>query len=205
MSQTIRILPLLAAGLAMLGALPAHAQGDPQAGQSKATTCIACHGPDGNSFNPLWPKLAGQHANFLVAQLKAFKSGARNNPLMTPMVAPLSEQDMLDLAAFFSAQTLKPGEGKAEQLEAGSRLYRGGNIATGVVACAGCHGPSGSGNPAAGFPRIGGQHADYIAQALRDYRGGTRDNDINGMMRGVAKNLTDDEIVAVAQYLTGLQ
>lgn len=179
--------------------------GDAGAGAAKAAACIACHGPNGNSLNPEWPKLAGQHEDYLLKQLRAFKAGERQNELMTPMTAPLSEQDMRDIAAYFAAQAISEAQANAELLSAGERVYTGGNLESGVVACAGCHGPSGVGNPAAGFPRLAGQHAAYVAKALKDYRAGTRSSDLNGMMRGVANDLTDAEIAAVAEYVTNLR
>lgn len=179
--------------------------GDAAAGQTKAALCIACHGPDGNSVNPEWPKLAGQHENYLVKQLQAFQTGERQNEMMAPMAAPLKPQDILDVAAYFSKQKTSESQGNAELQDAGQRLYTGGNLATGVVACAGCHGPSGVGNPAGGFPRLAGQHAAYVAKALKDYRAGSRSNDRNAMMRGVASKLTDAEIAAVAEYITNLK
>lgn len=182
----------------------AAAEGDPQAGQAKSAVCAACHGPDGNSFNPEWPRLAGQHAEYLVRQLEAFRSGARVNPLMTPVVANLSDQDIADLAAFYAAQT--PGVGQADpQLVAkGERLYRGGNRDTALAACIACHGPAGRGNGPAGFPAIAGQHAAYVIAQLNAYKHGQRKTDPNQMMRNVAAQMSDDEIRAVASYLQGL-
>ncbi|KAA3626608.1 MAG: hypothetical protein DWQ09_15850 [Proteobacteria bacterium] len=180
-------------------------KGDAAAGQAKAALCIACHGPDGNSLNPEWPKIAGQHEDFLYKQLQSFKNGERQNELMSPMAAPLSEQDMRDIAAHFASLKMSEAQGNAELQEAGKRLYTGGNLATGVVACSGCHSSSGAGNPAGGFPRLAGQHAVYLTKALKDYRAGTRDNDLNGMMRGVAAKLSDADIAAVAEYITNLK
>ncbi len=183
----------------------AQAAGDAAAGQAKAAVCIACHGPDGNSPNPQWPKLAGQHPSYIEKQLAEFKAGVRKNELMLPMALMLSEQDMANVAAFFSSQQQAPGVADAEQVELGEKIYRGGNRATGVAACMACHGPSGIGNPAAKFPRISGQHAVYVEKALKDFRSGARANDMNKMMRGVASKMTDKEIAAVAQYVQGLQ
>lgn len=185
---------------------PVTAAGTAEAGQSKAATCAACHGMDGNSPNPEWPSLAGQHAAYAVKQLRHFKAGERSNPLMTPMATMLSDQDMEDLAAYFSSQTPRPtGEAEPSRVKLGERLYRAGNIANGVPACAGCHGPIGTGNPGASYPRIGGQHATYAALQLRAYKSGTRATDPNAMMRTVAGKLTDEEIDAVASYLQGLR
>jgi cytochrome c553 len=166
---------------------------------------VACHGPDGNSPNPIWPKLAGQHPEYILKQLGEFKAGVRKNDLMSPMAAPLSEQDMQDLAAYFSSQTLSPGTAAAEKVQLGERIFRAGNASSGVAACMACHGPAGGGNPSANFPRISGQHAAYLEQTLKQFRSGERNNDIAGMMRGVAAAMTDEEIAAVAQYMQGLR
>jgi cytochrome c553 len=184
----------------------AGAAGNKEAGQAKSAACTACHGMDGNSANPEWPHLAAQHANYVVRQLKHFKAGERSNPLMTPMAMILSDQDMEDLAAYFSSQTQRPtGETEPSKLKLGERVYRSGNLASGVPACAGCHGPAGAGNPGAAYPRIGGQHATYAATQLRAYKSGTRATDPNTMMRSVATRLSEEEIDAVASYLQGLR
>jgi len=181
-----------------------QAGGDAAAGKEKAAVCGACHGVDGNSLSPIWPKLAGQHQFFILKQLQAFKAGERKDPLMSPMALPLSDQDMQDLAAYFSSQKQSVGQANADQVKLGERIYRAGNPVTGAAPCMGCHGPKGLGNPAAGFPRIGGQHAGYTDKALKDFRAKTRTNDNQMMMQGVAAKLTDAEITAVTQYLQGL-
>ncbi len=187
-----------------LASAPAMA-GDTEAGKAKAAPCAACHGLDGNSPNPIWPKLAGQHPQYIAKQIMDFKSGARKDPLMAPQAALLAtDQDVADVAAFFSSQTQSAGMAKADMVELGGQIYRGGNIASGVPACTGCHGPAGMGNPLAKFPRISGQHADYTKKQLTDFRAGNRANDANTMMRGVAGTMTDAEIVAVSQYIQGL-
>lgn len=179
--------------------------GNAEAGKSKSATCSACHGADGNSMNPEWPTLAGQHPNYIAKQLANFKDGARYNATMSPMAAPLSEQDMLDLAAFYAGQQPKGGMADESMVELGEAVFRGGNTSTGVAACSGCHGPTGSGNPAAKFPGLAGQHAKYIALQLYAFRKGERANDAGKMMRNVALRMTDDEIEAVAQYIQGLK
>ena len=184
---------------------PAHAQGDAAAGEQKASTiCLACHGPMGNSVVPNWPKLAGQHPEYIYKQLKNFKDGAREDPQMTPMALPLTDADMLNVAAYYSAQTQSGGAADPAMVDLGERVYRGGNAATGVPACSGCHGPAGMGQGLAKFPRISGQHADYTQLTLTKFRDNARANDPNGMMRGVAARMTDQEIAAVSQYLQGL-
>jgi cytochrome c553 len=184
----------------------AAAAGNKEAGQAKSVACMACHGMDGNSANPEWPSIAGQHPSYIVKQLRHFKAGDRQNPLMMPMAMPLSDQDMEDLAAFFSAQAPRPtGETEPSKLKLGQKIFRSGNPATGVPACAGCHGPAGAGIPGGAYPRIGGQHAVYAAAQLRAYKSGARATDPNSMMRTIALKLTDPEIDAVASYLQGLR
>jgi cytochrome c553 len=182
----------------------ANAAGNAKAGETKSAVCLACHGPNGNSVVPTWPKLAGQHPEYLYKQLMDFKSGARKNEQMSPQVIPLNEQDFQDLAAYFSGQTQTQGATDPGVAELGERIYRGGNPATGVPACSGCHGPAGSGLGLARFPRVSGQHAAYVEQTLMHFRDGVRANDPNAMMRGVAARMTDQEIAAVAQYVQGL-
>lgn len=182
----------------------AYAAGDAAAGETKSASCIACHMADGNSVNPIWPKLAGQHEGYLVKQLVDFKAGNRADPTMMAMVAPLNDQDVLDLAAYFSSQTQSGGAAQPELVDLGETVYRAGNAARGLTACTACHGPTGTGIPSAGFPRVGGQHADYVVKQLKDFRAGNRGNDANSMMRDVAARMTDAEIEAVASYVSGL-
>lgn len=187
-----------------LAATGVHAAGDAAAGQAKAAACAACHGPDGNSPNPIWPKLAGQHPEYLKKELMNFKAGERQNELMAPQVAALTEEDMANVAAYFAGQKQSGGAANPAAAELGEKLYRGGNPTTGLPACTGCHGPAGSGLGLAKFPRIAGQHAQYMEGTLKDFRAGKRANDPNGMMRGVAARMTDAEIAAVVQYVQGL-
>ncbi len=191
------------AALASLGTV-AQAEGDATAGKAKAASCGGCHGMDGNSANPIWPKLAGQHANYLVKQLEEFKSGKRVDPTMAGMAAPLNDQDRADLAAYFNSQQIKIGSTPEDKLEAGKALYSAGNAATGVPACAACHGPTGAGNAQAKFPTLHGQHSAYVVKALKDFRSGARANDAGQMMRNIAAKMTDAEIEAVAAYVQGL-
>ncbi len=181
-----------------------HAAGDAEAGKAKSAVCMACHGADGNSINPEWPSLAGQVPEYLVKQLQDFKSGARENALMVGMVAPLSEQDMEDLAAYYASQTLKvsaPADRKRAQ--EGQRLYRGGNAKTLVSSCMSCHGPSGQGIPPR-FPRVSGQHAVYSESQLLAFKAGKRSND-NETMTRIAFRMSESEIKAVAHYMSGLK
>ena len=180
--------------------------GDPAKAQPIASQiCAACHGADGNSPLPMNPSLAGQHPEYLFKQLNEFKSGSRNNAVMMGMVAGLSAEDMRNLAAYYSAQ--KPSESAAKDKDLvaqGRKLFRGGNLATGVAACAGCHSPNGAGIPSQ-YPRLAGQHPEYVATQLKAFRASERANDANNMMRAVAARLTDKEIAAVAEYLSGLR
>lgn len=201
--QSIILLALLCCARAVAAA-PADG-GSAEQGQAKSATCVACHGADGNSPNPEWPNLAGQHAPYILKQLQAFKSGARQNPLMSPIAMTLSEDDMADLAAYFSTQTLSGLEADPEKVELGQRIYRGGDLETKVAACIGCHGPRGMGNPTALYPAIQGQHATYVAAQLRAYRAGTRQTDPEGMMRDVTRTMSDEQIDAVAAYVQGLR
>ncbi len=194
---TVSTILVLASGMA-------QAAGDAAAGKAKSATCLACHGPDGNSPNPIWPKLAGQHPVYILKQLQAFKSGERKNDLMSPMAMPLEEVDMENLAAYFSSQKQVAGTAAADKVKLGEKIYRSGNAENGVAPCMGCHGPSGLGNPAAQFPRISGQHAAYAEKALKDFRGKARTNDTQKMMQGVTAKMSDAEIAAVAQYIQGL-
>ncbi len=189
----------------------AMAEGNAEAGQAKSAVCAACHGMDGNSMIDINPKIAGQHENYIVKQLQEFKLASqtggeegRNNAVMNGMAAPLSEQDMLDLAAYFSSQTAKPGETPEQYVDAGRALYQGGDEARGVTACIACHGPQGNGMGLAGFPDISGQHAAYTAAQLKAFREGSRHNDMNGMMRDIAMKLTDEDIEILSNYIAGL-
>jgi cytochrome c553 len=183
----------------------ALAEGSAEEGQAKATPCVACHGLNGNSVNPIWPSLAGQHPQYILKQLQAFKKGERQDPLMSPMAAPLSEDDMEDLAAYYAKQTPTGLEAEPSKVSVGQRLYRGGNETLNAAACAACHGPSGTGNPLAMYPAIRGQQAAYVAAQLKAYRAGTRQTDQNQMMRNIASLLNDEQIDAVASYVQGLR
>ncbi len=182
--------------------------GDAAAGKAKIATCTACHNADGNSAVPDFPKIAGQHASYIVSQLKEFKSGGRKNPSMSPMAAPLTEQDMLDLAAYYSSQTIKVGKADESLVAQGETIYRIGIAEKGVPACTACHSPQGNGNPASEYPKVGGQHAAYIEKQLQDYKNGVRAADATGgnkfMMKQVASKLDKDEMKAVAAYISGL-
>lgn len=193
------------AGAVAGDAAKAAVVGDAAAGKEKSAACAACHGADGNSTNPVWPSLAGQHESYIVKQLQDFKSGSRKNALMAPQATSLSDADMANLAVYFAGQTRKVGTVKDNELaKAGEKLYRGGNAASQVPACIGCHGPVGKGNPVAKFPAISAQHAAYTEAQLLAFREKERANDLNGMMRGSAQFMSKAEAQALAAYLEGL-
>lgn len=195
----------------LLASCSISAQGSIEAGKTKSLTCAACHGADGNSQIPMYPKLAGQHEKYLEKQLREFKLGmtsggkqGRVNAVMGGMVMVLSEQDMADLAAYYASLTTSYNTTPENVVEAGRVLYTAGDAERGLPACVACHGPRGNGTELSGFPKISGQHADYIKSQLQMFRDGVRGNDMNAMMRDVAKKLTDEEIETLSQYVGGL-
>ncbi|WP_019613602.1 c-type cytochrome [Psychromonas ossibalaenae] len=181
-----------------------QAQGNIEAGKAKSVTCIACHGTDGNSPSDLYPKIAGQHTSYLEKQLQEFKSGTRNDPIMAGMVMAFSDQDIKDLAAFYSSQAPTPETVKPEIVEAGQKLYMGGDIERQIPACTACHGPRGNGLELAKFPKISNQHPAYLKTQLEKFRSKARDNDVNGMMVDVAAKLTDKDIELLSHYISAL-
>lgn len=193
--------------LTMLFGLISSAQavdGDAEAGKNKSNTCVACHNADGNSSIAIYPKIAGQHAEYIYKQLKEFKTGVRKDPVMVGMVAALSDQDMKDLAVYFSSQTMSAGSTPENVVEAGEDLYRGGDMERGIPACIACHGPRGVGHSLAGFPKVSFQHPDYLKAQLEKFRSGDRANDMNGMMTDIAVKLTDKDIEILSKYISGL-
>ena len=196
-----------AVALSLLAAWPVLAAGDADAGQAKAAVCAACHGMDGNSMVPNWPKLAGQHSAYLERQMGLIKGGQRPVPEMVGIVAGLTEDDFADLAAYFSSQVKTAGLADETLLASGELLYRAGIADKDVPACMSCHGPAGEGNPLAGYPALAGQHAVYTEKMLKGFRAGTNwgEEDANSkIMTDVANRLTDDEIRAVSSYMQGL-
>ncbi len=192
-------------------------KGDVVAGQAMSAQCTACHGADGNSAAPNFPKLAGQNAKYTYKQLMDMKSGRRVNPMMIGLVADKTEQDFANLAVYYAQQ--KSGVNLADPalVGKGEKLFRGGNAQTGVAPCAGCHGPAGKGNSLAAFPKLGGQHAEYIKVQLTAFRAAGRDDNTDqkrandsakagelGIMQMVASKLSDKEIDALASYISGL-
>ena len=186
----------------------ARAAGDAAAGKEKSSQCAACHGVDGNSTNPEWPKLAGQHADYLVKQLTYFANGERENVTMKPMASVLDAQGREDVAAYYASQKRKIGvadDSDPEFLALGERIYRAGNPVSGIAPCMGCHGPDGAGNPAALYPSLSGQHAKYVENQLHGFAEGKRANEnAKKMMQILASRMTNREIRAVANYIQGL-
>lgn len=184
----------------------AHGAGDPEAGEENAQVCAGCHGDGGaKPIAPDYPKLSGLGEKYLHQQLLLIKEQDRMIPSMTGLLDNRSEEDLQDLAAYFDSQSMPLGQADPDLVDQGESLYRGGNMASGVPACSGCHSPDGSGIEAAGYPRLSGQSAEYVAAQLKAYRGGERDAGQNAsIMMDVAAKLTDQEIEAVSSYASGL-
>jgi cytochrome c553 len=189
----------------------AHAEGgaiagDAKAGEAKAAACGACHGIDGNSSDKQYPKLAGQHEAYIARQLGLFKSATRVNPIMVGFAAPLSEQDMHDIGAFFATKQALPGVADEKLLARGEQLYKTGDSKLGVPACMACHGPAGRGNPGAGYPQLAGQWTDYANAKLKEWHDGTTwgADDRAKIMPEIAKKLSAEDIAAVSSYVEGL-
>jgi cytochrome c553 len=203
MSFSLRVI----ASLLVFVSAHAFAEGDAAAGQAKSAVCAACHGADGNSMVPNWPKLAGQHEQYLVRQILLIQSGARMVPEMMAIVPGLSAEDIADLAAYFSSQANAGGVADESKVALGEQIFRAGNAESGVPACMACHGPAGEGNPLAGYPALAGQQAVYTANMLNRFRAGENwgeEDAASQVMNGAAAELTDDEIDAVASYIQGL-
>ena len=191
---------------------PRMEMGDPEAGQGLATACQACHGQGGVSQMPAWPNLAGQHYRYLLSQLEMIQTRDRDVPTMYGQLDDLEHDQLMDLAAYFSARdpVVRQAKDDTELLELGQRIYMGGLAAKGVPACSGCHGPAGRGNAAAGYPWLSGQQAEYTTSTLKAYRDGSRyaGDKVGGtyaqIMYSIAENLSDREIEALANYVTGL-
>jgi cytochrome c553 len=179
---------------------------DIQAGKSKSVACAGCHGTDGNSASGTWPSLAGQHASYLVKQLKDYKSGSRVNSTMQGMAGILAtEADLQDVAAYYQSQKLKPVKFDDKLIAKGESIFRGGITKISVPACMACHGPDGAGNAPAAWPSLKGQQPDYIVSQLKKFRDGTRANDTGKTMRNVAARMSDTEMMAVAAYIAGIK
>ncbi len=182
------------------------ATGDVEQGKTKSAVCASCHGMDGNTpIAPIYPKIAGQHAKYSTSQLAKFKDGSRNEPTMASQAVGLSEQDMLDLSAYYASLPGSEGAATEASVEAGQKLYLGGNMATNVSACAACHGPRGHGNPGAAYPAISGQNAGYTLQQLKNFKMQTRGTNANAtIMNDIAARMTEEEMQTIADYIAGL-
>ena len=191
--------------LALIIINPAYS--DVEKGKELSASCAACHGDDGISLNPVWPKLAGQNPKYLASQLHEFKKGSdgnRNNAVMYGISVNLSDQDIEDLSEYYSSLKSSVGLTKDEYLELGRNIYRGGNMEIKMQACISCHGPNGQGNYAAAIPMLSGQHSQYTYQQLKNFQTSMRSNDYNKMMRNIVHRMTDEEMKAVASYIEGL-
>ena len=202
MKKRCLFLAALVLGLSHVAVL---AEGDPEAGKTKIQSCAICHGEDGNSTTPQWPKIAGQHANYLEEQLTGFRSGVRAGQVMNEMAGELSDQDIEDLAAYYSEQTPMTGEADPKLLPHGQKVYRGGVVEQELPACMACHGPNGQGNPGSAYPLLSGQHAEYTYIALQAYADGLVEGENSYMMTDIARRMTDRDMRAVAEYVEGLR
>lgn len=181
--------------------------GDAEKGKALSASCAACHGADGNSTNPEWPKLAGQGEAYLVKQLMDYRNDRRKNAVMSSMAKAIeSDEAVLHIAAYYSNEKATPGTAKNKDILAeGESIYRGGISDAGVAACSACHGPTGAGVPSAKFPKVSGQHAKYATLQLQAFKSGERNNDTGKMMRNMVKRMTDAQMEAVSEYMTGLR
>ncbi len=184
-------------------------EGDAEAGKTKAAMCGACHGADGNSLVPAYPKLAEQHPQYITKQLVDFKTAlntagkeGRNDPIMGGMAATLTEQDMADISAFFASQKISATGASANAK--GKKLYQGGDADRSITACIACHGSAGKGSGLAGFPAVNSQNSEYLKVQLGKFRDGSRNNDMNSMMANIASKLSDEDIAALAEYMSSL-
>ena len=181
--------------------------GDIDNGKMKSVSCAACHGDNGVSVNPIWPKLAGQNAKYLSTQLYEFRKGSngnRNNAVMYGIAAVLSDEDIEDLSAYYESLEKSIGTVDDKYLEQGQNMYRGGNLEYNIQACMACHGPNGQGNSLAGIPMLSGQHSEYIYTQLKNFQSDIRSNDHNKMMRNIVSRMSDKEMKAVSEYIEGL-
>ena len=194
-----RALMITLAGFAIMTSATVFAAGDAAKGKALTATCVACHGADGNSVNPDWPKLAGQSEEYIIKQLTDFRSGARVDATMSPMAKSIaSDDDIPHIAAYFASQKVKPGAADIKLVKEGEALFKGGKMSSGVTACSACHGVTGQGNAKAKFPKISDQHAKYLVKQLQSFKAGLRTNDPGKMMQNIATKMTDADMKAVA-------
>ena len=193
------------ASFAVTASASVFAAGDAAKGKALTATCVACHGADGNSVNPIWPKIAGQSEEYITKQLVDFRSGARVEATMTAMAKGIaSDDDIPHIAAYFSSQKQTASVADEKLAKEGGALFKGGKSSSGVTACAACHGVTGAGNAKAKFPRISGQHSKYVVNQLKAFKSGARTNDPSKMMQDIAANMTDADMNAVAEFVAGL-
>jgi len=181
--------------------------GNVEKGKEKSAACIACHGDDGVSINPVWPKLAGQHASYIASQLYEFRNGPngkRNNAVMHGIALTLSDADIEDLSVYYASLNNSIGVTDDKYVKLGESIYRGGNLEYKIQACIACHGPNGQGNLPAAIPSLSGQHSIYIYNQLKNFQKKQRSNDPNKMMRNIVYRMSDDEMKAVSEYIEGL-
>ena len=201
-----KTLVIVFASLAMMASAASFAKGDATKGKSLSATCAACHGADGNSTNPEWPKLAGQGEKYIIKQLTDYRKDIRVDAVMSAQAKLIaSDEDVEHLAAYFASQEATSGTGDETKVAEGGLLFKGGKMSTKVTACAACHGPTGAGNDPALFPKLSGQHTTYVIGQLKRFRSGERANDAGQMMRNIAEKMSDKDIEAVAEYISGLQ
>jgi len=173
-------------------------------GKAKSAVCAACHGADGNGLSPTFPNLAGQHVSYIVKQIKDFKSGKRSDPLMTSQANLIADGDIESIALYFSMQDVKPAKAASNLVKRGEEIYRGGDSKKGISACIACHGPQGKGISFSKYPQVSGQQTTYVESQLNNFKSGKRTNDLNGIMRDIAKKMSSEDIKAVASYMRGL-
>ncbi len=201
-----KLILAVVASLSMFMAVTAVA-GDAVAGKTKAAACGGCHGMDGNSLIPMYPKLAGQNVAYIVKQVKDFKANSdRQNAIMLGMVAALTDEDAADIGAYFQSQSVKDAAPfDADKIAAGRELYKGGDLQKGIPACQGCHGPTGAGTAGIGYPQVGGQYVDYTLAQLKAFKDGSRKNDDKKLMRAIVEKMSEADMVAVANYIASLK
>ena len=192
---------------AALSMVPAATAGNAEAGKAKAAACGGCHGMDGNSMIPAYPKLAGQNEAYIVKQIHDFKTNStRQNAIMLGMAAGLSDEDAADIGAYYQSQKLAAAAPFDEsKLAVGREIYKGGNLQTGVPACQACHGPNGAGTAGIGYPQLGGQYVDYTLAQLKAFKEGARSNDDKMLMRSIVEKMSEEDMVAVANYIASLK
>jgi len=200
-----KVLLIALTSLAVTTSASLFATGDAAKGKTLTASCVACHGADGNSVNAIWPKLAGQGEAYLIKQLMDFRSGARVDPSMTAMAKAIaSDDDIPHIAAYFASQKQKPGVAEDKLARAGGDIFKGGKVSANLTACSACHGVIGNGLEKAKFPKIAGQHSQYLLNQLKAFKAGTRSNDKEKMMQSIAARMTDADMKAVSEFVEGL-